>query len=75
MKGCINMLCILTHDLYMGGFRDSHMIPKGTVMRVVNIDDNYSVDLVSVRNKYHRLQLSYEQFRDPSYVHRIEEGV
>lgn len=69
------MLCILTHELYMGGFRDIGMIPKGTVMRVVDISDNYSVNLVSVRNKYHRLHLSYKEFRDPSYVHVIDEGV
>lgn len=68
------MLCITTHNLYMGDFRDSYMIPKGTVMRV-EISDNYSANLVSVLNKYHRLHLSYKEFRDPSYVHRIDEGV
>ena len=68
------MLCILARNLYMGGFRESYGIPKGTVMRV-EITDNYSVNLVSVINKYHRLRLSYEEFRDPSYVHRIWEGV
>jgi len=68
------MLCITTRNLYMGGFRDSYMIPKGTVMRV-DISDNYSANLVSVLNEYHRLHLSYEEFRDPSYVHRIWEGV
>jgi hypothetical protein len=66
------MLCILTHDLYMGGFRDSYKIPKGTVMRV-EISNNYSANLVSVLNKYHRLHLSYEEFT--SYVYRIWEGV
>ena len=68
------MLCILARNLYMGGFRESYGIPNGTVMRV-EITDNYSVNLVSVINKYHRLRLSYEEFRDPSYVHRIWEGV
>lgn len=68
------MLCILARNLYMGGFRESYGIPKGTVMRV-EITSNYSVDLVSVINKYHRLRLSYEEFRDPSYVYRIWEGV
>ena len=68
------MLCILVRDLYMGGFRDSYKIPKGTVMRV-DISDNYSVSLVSVMNKYHRLHLSYKEFRDPRYVYRIWEGV
>lgn len=68
------MFCILTRDLYMEGFRESHKIPKGTVMRV-DISDNYSADLVSVLNKYLRLHLSYKEFRDPSYVHRIWEGV
>ena len=68
------MLCITTQNLYMVGFRDSYMIPKGTVMRV-NISSNYSVNLVSVLNKYHRLHLSYKEFRDPSYVHKIDEGV
>ena len=68
------MLCITTQNLYMVGFRDSYMIPKGTVMKV-NISSNYSVNLVSVLNKYHRLHLSYKEFRDPSYVHKIDEGV
>lgn len=68
------MLCILARDLYMGGFRDSYRIPKGTVMRV-EITSNYSAYLVGVMNKYLRLRLSYEEFRDPSYVQRIEGGV
>ena len=67
------MLCITTCNLYMGGFRESHGIPKGTVMRVVS--SNYSVNLVSVLNTYHRLHLSYKEFRDPSYVYVIDEGV
>lgn len=68
------MLCILARDLYMGDFRDSYRIPKGTVMRV-DISSNYSSNLVSVLNKYHRLHLSYEEFRNPSYVYRIDGGV
>lgn len=68
------MLCILARDLYMGGFRDSYRIPKGTVMKV-DISDNYSANLVSVLNKYHRLHLSYKEFRNPSYVYRIDGGV
>ena len=68
------MLCITACDLYDGGIDDSYMIPKGTVMRVVDMF-NYSVNLVSVLNKYHKLHLSYGEFRDPSYVYRIERGV
>lgn len=68
------MLCITACDLYDGGFNDSYMIPKGTVMRVVGISSD-SVDLVSVRNKYHKLRLTDDEFTDPSYVYEINGGV
>lgn len=68
------MLCITTCNLYGGGFHDSYMIPKGTVMRVVGMS-GYSVDLVSVRNKYHKLRLTDNEFTDPSYVYEIDGGV
>lgn len=68
------MLCITTCDLYDGGFNDSYRIPKGTVMRVVSISSD-SVDLVSVRNKYHKLRLTADEFADPSYVYEIDGGV
>ena len=69
------MLCITACNLYDGGIDDSYVIPKGTVMRVVGMSDDYSVNLVSVLNKYHKLHLTDDEFTDPSYVYKIEGGV